>query len=186
MLTETTDSVPEPQNDRVESVWDRLFYDGVQRIVLSRCDCDWDQMRVQHGNRIGCPHRRFLRDVRAFPKSCWTFVRLGLNGYGRLNVSGRRVQAHRWAYELFFGPVATELVMDHLCRNTACVNPGHLEPVTPHENIVRGMGPAVHRAKKTTHCPRGHERGNRGKTGGCEPCRREARAIARAEGRRVS
>ncbi|WP_414654556.1 HNH endonuclease signature motif containing protein [Intrasporangium sp.] len=48
------------------------------------------------------------------------------------------------------GPIPEGLVLDHLCRNRACCNPAHLEPVTIRENILRGE-PA-----NRTHCPHGH------------------------------
>ena len=41
------------------------------------------------------------------------------------------------------------------CRNPACVNPDHLEPVSIRENLLRGVGPSAQHAKKT-HCPAGH------------------------------
>jgi hypothetical protein len=46
--------------------------------------------------------------------------------------------AHRWMYEQKIGPIPKGLVIDHLCRNTRCVNPDHLEPVTRGENTRRG------------------------------------------------
>ena len=43
------------------------------------------------------------------------------------------------------------MYLDHLCRNTICVNPDHLEIVTPRENVLRGFGPTAIKARQT-HC----------------------------------
>ena len=60
-------------------------------------------------------------------------------GYGTLTVRrlGRGFKAHRLVYELLVGPIPVGLELDHLCRNTRCVNPDHLEPVTHAENMRR-------------------------------------------------
>lgn len=60
------------------------------------------------------------------------------NGYGRFSIGNTSHGAHRVAYEIAEGPVPEGLVVDHLCRNSSCVNPTHLEPVTISENKRRG------------------------------------------------
>jgi len=70
---------------------------------------------------------------------CWIWTGYKNGGYGRFKTaSGGSVYAHRASYEFHVGPVPEGLYLDHLCRNRACINPDHLEPVTTEENIRRG------------------------------------------------
>lgn len=75
------------------------------------------------------------------------------NGYGEVRVNTVRWYIHRYVYTETVGPIPEGLVLDHLCRNTSCCNPDHLEPVTLGENTRRGRN--THREKTT--CPQGHE-----------------------------
>lgn len=72
------------------------------------------------------------------------------DGYARIyDYRARRyVPIHRLAYEERVGPIPDGLTIDHLCRNTRCSNPGHLEPVTIQENLAR--------KPPQSHCKRGH------------------------------
>jgi hypothetical protein len=62
--------------------------------------------------------------------------------YGRLFMGDKAIprymQAHRWAYQFFIGPVPDGLELDHLCEITLCVNPWHLDPVPHAINVKRG------------------------------------------------
>jgi hypothetical protein len=88
---------------------------------------------------------------------CWLFLgALSTGGYGTISLEGKQVRAHRAVYRLLRSEIPAGLVLDHLCRLPACVNPDHLEVVTHKENTLRGMSPHAVNARKT-HCPRGHE-----------------------------
>lgn len=94
-------------------------------------------------------------------EGCWEWTGpINSKGYGNLHIGEvwspdgkrRNVLAHRFSYTLHKGTIPQGLTLDHLCRNRACVNPDHLEPVTMRENVLRGDT-----MKRLTHCKHGHE-----------------------------
>jgi hypothetical protein len=87
---------------------------------------------------------------------CWEWLgRKTKYGYGQFDTNNIAVLAHRWAYQYFIGLVPDGLELDHLCKNTSCVNATHLEPTTHKENVLRGNGPTAQNAIKT-HCINNH------------------------------
>ncbi|UXE05005.1 HNH endonuclease [Gordonia phage Lton] len=128
---------------------------------------------------------------------CWRWTGpVDRYGYGivRMTFGGRKryIGAHRVSWWAHRGPIQGGLQIDHLCRNRACINPWHMEPVTEAENTRRS--PLVGRALKP-----GASGGCRrhGFTDGfwstkrdgyarwdCRPCRRER--LARFKARKAA
>lgn len=94
------------------------------------------------------PEDRFwMKTLYGEPDDCWFWIG-ALSGkvgkkYGKLFIGrddwGRTVTeyAHRFSYMLHVGEIPFGMEIDHLCNNTECVNPHHLELVTPEENKRR-------------------------------------------------
>lgn len=116
---------------------------------------------------------------------CWTWTGAILpNGYGMASVGGRKVGAHRLSHELFVGPIPEGFEVDHLCRKKDCVNPTHLEAVTPLENTRRAHA-------HINHCPAGHPKTPENLipqakgSGKCRVCHRDRARIRRAAQREL-
>lgn len=73
---------------------------------------------------------------------CWLWTASTENGYGRFWVGGgKRVMAHRYAYEELVGPIPDGHDLDHkhTCPRT-CVRPDHLRPATRKQNMENLSG----------------------------------------------
>lgn len=119
--------------------------------------------------------------------SCWEWR--GERGrYGRSSYTDdsglHHIGAHRLSWMALRGPIPDGLQIDHLCKNTTCVRPSHLEPVTGRENKLRGVAPNWQRHRELSQpgarCAHGHEVNETntrfwpdGRVRFCRPCARE-------------
>lgn len=135
--------------------------------------------------RVRCADKSFKIESYRFDKfldrlyiagECIEFRGSKSHGYGSFSYAPYRAGgAHVFSYRAFVGPIRRPLVIDHICRNRACVRPDHLRQITNRENILCGNGATARNARKSQ-CVNGHEytpentyRDSRGRR--CRTCR---------------
>jgi hypothetical protein len=97
---------------------------------------DFQRLRKKNANIEEKLASRYIPEPNS---GCWIWLgNIKKNGYGSLTVGEKNLYAHRLSYEISNGPIPKGKVLDHKCRVRCCCNPDHLEPVTQHENVLRG------------------------------------------------
>jgi hypothetical protein len=87
---------------------------------------------------------------------CWLWIgSLTHDGYGRIKVNGKSRSAQRVAHRIYKGTIPDGMEIDHKCHVTCCVNPDHLEAVTPIVNFERSRNAARANMLKQE-CAKGH------------------------------
>jgi hypothetical protein len=109
----------------------------------------WRAKNYKYSTRVmPSAYERFIAKVEK-TESCWHWTASkNAKGYGAFD----KTMAHRFSYEHYKRPIPPGWQIDHLCKNTSCVNPDHLEAVTMEENLRRQHGERY----MNTICIRGH------------------------------
>lgn len=151
--------------DRTSGEKAQCKIDGCESKHQARGYCQVHYLRIkQYGRADLLPKAsvedRFWKRVDK-NQDCWVWKgAITPFGYGNWTWKERGKlmtdSAHHFAFVLSGRKIPDGFHLDHLCRNRKCCNPDHLEPVTPRENTLRGIGPSAENARKT-HCKRGHE-----------------------------
>lgn len=119
---------------------------------------------------------RFLDKIEINPwgLGCWIWTaKTGgtKSTAGQFWNGSRYVYAHRYIWEYVNGPIPEGMEIDHLCRHPLCVNPLHLEPVTPEENSRRARKSICNKGHDLTN-PENQRFDEKGRRRGCMICRR--------------
>lgn len=86
------------------------------------------------------PEINFWSKVLIIPEhTCWEWIACKQEGYGRFSVNKRLTLAHRFSYELHYGPIPKGLLVCHKCDNPGCVKPDHLFLGTHHDNLIDSL-----------------------------------------------
>lgn len=111
--------------------------DGCDRKVNAYGYCQLHHRRIKSNGSVNLPEQpsaeeRFWSKVnKSTGTDCWEWTAGRRKDYGGFQRLGKSLYAHRYSYEIAYGEIPEGHFIDHMCHNTICVNPAHLQAVTP-------------------------------------------------------
>lgn len=115
---------------------------------------------ISYETRVRMNFRKLSFEDRGYKNKCWIWTggycgTMGRGGYGNFTEFGKKILCHRWFFEQFIKKLEPNQHIHHLCEQTRCCNPWHLQPLSPGEHNLIGNGSPAINARKT-HCKYGH------------------------------
>jgi len=113
-------------------------------------------------NRNGCyeletPDQRFLAGLIFMPSGCIEWSKsTNPDGYGKIQVGGKTVAAHRFAWERVHGEISAGKMVMHSCDNPPCCNTSHMSLGDNAANMQDMLAKGRNWHQQKTHCPQGH------------------------------
>jgi len=165
-----------------------------ERAALVRGMCTMHYQRWKRAGGVVAPSCRGVPAIERLLSrcrqdgDCWTYTGpLDFKGYSRIRGEGGKREFGHWiSWKYFREDRPPGLSYDHLCRNRACVNPWHGDPVPAAVNNQRAPECRSTVNSMATHCPSGHEYSpentyvNDQGWRWCRPCHNEANRLYRA------
>jgi len=105
---------------------------------IGYCEMHYQQMR-KHGRVFRLmqdtpAHAKFASAIRVDESGCWLWGRGKRSDYAYFRANGHSVAAHRYSYQQVVGAIPEGMLIDHKCRQKACVRPSHLRLATTKQN----------------------------------------------------
>lgn len=145
-----------PSDRQVHKMWSYRIFPCLGRDSSDLCSTEsptsssgpasrkrWSSLRKMTCPNCGFDPTGFWQNIEKTADGCWLWKGSSDHGYGRVRSRGE--WAHRIAFRLVKGPIPDGFLVMHLCDNRPCINPDHLVPSTPTENVRDAVQKGRHR-----------------------------------------